>query len=235
MKATVFVDPADLIVTDEQVARQAGGHGYRPDKSNRRLIAALTAQAGKLIAPAFCYTVEDAVAVPDWLGLLTGTTSPALPAEPPADLRMVAFVVCTIGERIDREITAVASRRTGLDGLLLHGAALALLEALARSAWQHLADTVGTQGLFAGPRLEPGCQQLPLARQTALFGRVDATDIGVTLNDSLLMTPLRSLSFVVPISAVRPALSGENKCLACTMTECRFRAPLIDREPDGHG
>ncbi|MCB2217429.1 hypothetical protein [Desulfofustis glycolicus] len=52
MKVTVFLDPADLTVTEEEVARQAGGYGYRPDEDNRRLIAELTAQAGKLITPA---------------------------------------------------------------------------------------------------------------------------------------------------------------------------------------
>lgn len=235
MKVTVFLDPTDLTVTEEEVARQAGGYGYRPDEDNRRLIAALTAQAGKLITPAFCYTVEDGTAVPDWLSLLAGATSPGSFGEAPPEACKVAFVVCTIGERIDREITATDTRQVGLNGLLLHGAALALLEAAARCAWYHLADTVGRQGLFAGARLEPGCRELPLTHQIDLFGRVDAAEIGVTLNDSLLMTPLRSLSFAVPISAIRPALTGENKCLACRLASCQFRTPLIDREPGGNG
>jgi hypothetical protein len=235
VKATVFPDPADLIVTEDEVARQAGGYGYRPDEDNRRLIAALTAQAGKLIAPAFCYTVEDGAAVPGWLSLLATVTSPGLSGEALPEPCRVAFVVCTIGERIDREILAMAARQTDLDALLLHGAALALLETVARRAWHHLADSVGTHGLFAGARLEPGCRQLPLTRQIDVFERVDAAEIGVTLNDSLLMTPLRSLSFVVPINATRPALTGDNKCLTCTLASCQFRTPLTDRESGGNG
>lgn len=235
MRVTVFLDPAELVVTEEEVARQAGGYGYRPDEDNRRLIAALTARAGKLIAPAFCYTVENGAAVPDWLSLLASAASPEPPGQAPPKPCKVAFAVCTIGESIDWEITAMTTRQAGLDGLLLHGAALALLEAAARCAWRHLAETVGTHGLFAGPRLEPGCRQLPLAHQIDLFGRVDAAKIGVTLDDSLLMTPLRSLSFVVPISATRPALTGENKCLACTLASCRFRTPVIDRETGNNG
>lgn len=235
MKVTVFLDPADLTVSEEEVTRQAGGYGYRPDEDNRRLIAALTAQAGKLITPAFCYTVEDGVVVPDWLSLLANATSPGPSGEASPEACKVAFVVCTIGERIDRKIVATTTRQAGLDGLLLQGAALALLEAAARCAWHHLADTVGRQGLFAGARLEPGCRQLPLTRQVDLFDRIDAAEIGVTLNDSLLMAPLRSLSFVVPISATRPVLTGENKCVACTLASCQFRTPLIDREPGDNG
>ncbi|MBE0584491.1 MAG: hypothetical protein IH612_12135 [Desulfofustis sp.] len=235
MKATVFLDPADLVITGEQVARQTGGHGYRPDDASRHLIATQSALAKTLIAPAFTYAITDTADAPDWVAHLATPPLPDTPTKSAANLIMIAFAVCSIGERIDREIGALSARRSSLELLVLHGATLALLEAVARSAYQHLADTAGRHGLFAGLRLEPGCQQLPLEWQTDLFNRVAADRIGVTLSESLVMTPARSLSFVVPITTTRPTLSGENKCLACARENCLQRTPVIERKLTGNG
>jgi hypothetical protein len=235
VKATVFLDPADLVITGEQVARQAGGHEYRPDATSQRLIATQSALAKTIITPVFTYAITDTDAAPNWIAYLAGPPLPGDLTDPAPTLTMIAFAVCSIGEQIDREILVLSARRAGLDLLMLHGAALALLEAVARNAYQHLADTVGKLGLFAGLRLEPGCQQLPLDRQTELFNRVDAEGIGVTLSESQVMKPARSLSFVVPITATRPALSGESKCLACTMENCLQRTPVIERKRTGYG
>jgi len=57
---------------------------------------------------------------------------------------------------------------------------------------------------------------MPLEAQRALFSLLDADAIGVALSDSLLMTPLKSTSQVLPLGSNLPArLATFSMCDAC--------------------
>jgi hypothetical protein len=68
----------------------------------------------------------------------------------------------------------------------------------------------------------PGEPDWPLEGQRELFDLVPAEEIGVTLADTFLMRPLKSLSLVVGMGENLSA--GSSPCEFCSLSQvCRYR------------
>lgn len=70
------------------------------------------------------------------------------------------------------------------------------------------------------PRFSPGYGDLPLSVQRDLIALLDAgKQIGVCLNDSLLLSPSKSVTAFVGLGGAQP----QHKCSLCDKTDCTFR------------
>ena len=75
------------------------------------------------------------------------------------------------------------------------------------------------------PRFSPGYGDLPLSFQRDIFSVLDCSrKIGLTLNESLLMSPTKSVTAIMGI-ADEPA-DIPAKCGSCTKTDCTYRRTL---------
>ena len=85
-----------------------------------------------------------------------------------------------------------------------------------------LAETYATEGLSLRPRFSPGYGDFPLEAQESVFKALDChRKIGLALNDSLLMSPSKSVTAIVGLGAADGAkLSG---CASCDKLDCAFR------------
>ena len=73
------------------------------------------------------------------------------------------------------------------------------------------------------PRFSPGYGDLDLAFQSAIFGALECPKkIGVTLTDTLLMTPSKSVTAVMGISN-KPCGKEKSGCKGCNNQGCAFR------------
>jgi cobalamin-dependent methionine synthase I len=79
------------------------------------------------------------------------------------------------------------------------------------------------RGLYLRPRFSPGYGDFPLECQTALAGALELNKrIGITLTDSLLMAPSKSVTAVIGISNI-PRTCTVHGCEACAKTDCAYR------------
>lgn len=79
------------------------------------------------------------------------------------------------------------------------------------------------QELYLRPRFSPGYGDLPLHYQRVIFDELECTKrIGLTLTDSLLMYPTKSVSALIGLT-VNPQSCHIGKCKDCDNTECEFR------------
>lgn len=79
-------------------------------------------------------------------------------------------------------------------------------------------------GYFTRPRFSPGYGDLPLSLQRDIFRVLDCPrKIGLTLNESLLMSPSKSVTAIVGISDC-DRKSPEKKCSRCEKLDCPFRS-----------
>ena len=84
-------------------------------------------------------------------------------------------------------------------------------------------DDLKKENLFLTNRFSPGYGDFPLMRQMEIFSRLDCVKkIGLTLNDSLVMSPSKSVTAVMGISD-KFEMECENKCGTCDKTDCSFR------------
>ena len=82
------------------------------------------------------------------------------------------------------------------------------------------------------PRFSPGYGDVPLEIQKDIVMLLDcAKRIGVSLNDSLLMSPSKSVTAFIGLQEPsgkmdKREVKSTNKCAACAKTDCDFRGVL---------
>ena len=81
-------------------------------------------------------------------------------------------------------------------------------------------------GVFLKPRFSPGYSDLSLSVQKDIFKILDCSKrIGLSLNDSLLMSPSKSVTFFAGITN-SPSEVSLNKCSLCEKYDCSFRGKV---------
>lgn len=139
-----------------------------------------------------------------------------------ADCRTAAVLVCTLGAEFDRWVRQLQARDM---------ARAAMLDALG-SAWVESGcdaaeDAIRARfpGMYLTDRFSPGYGDFPLAAQPSLLAFAEGRRIGVTVTDSLLMNPQKSVTAILGI-ADSPQPARIRGCAHCSMQgRCPYSTP----------
>jgi len=149
----------------------------------------------------------------------------------------VVLFAATIGLGIDRLI-ARYGRISPVKALFLQAIGAERIETLCDTFNAWVKEEALKEGMTTVARFSPGYGDLPLAVQKDFMTLLDCSRrIGVTLNDSLLMTPSKSVTAII---GIKPAADGADapvwdngarclekknisKCATCPNTECEYR------------
>ncbi len=134
------------------------------------------------------------------------------------------YLLCvTVGLEIEREIRT-AMLLSPDEGVILDSCATTAVEALADLAEREIAIQCKTEGKNITWRFSAGYGDLPLETQKEIIAAMDThRKIGLSLTDSLLMTPSKSVTAIIGVTDTtrdpRP-----NKCDYCNnRAHCAFR------------
>ena len=135
------------------------------------------------------------------------------------------ILAATVGLAPDRGLLRYGSREP-LRGLLCQAIGAERIEALCDCFCEELRREAAGKGLFTLLRFSPGYGNLPLGIQRDIFRLLDCPGkIGLTLSESLLMSPSKSVTAFVGIrNCAAPAHSGG--CDRCSKADCPFRRSL---------
>jgi hypothetical protein len=221
---TVTLGSHELIVSPEQVARYAGGTRYHMDASLEKLVQTILAKAYELVEPAFVYRVHKVAGFLErgFVKLHNGVIFPVPTGEQDSGMKALAFCICTIGGRLEEATKASSSPGDLLGSLFLDAAGVAFLEALSTRAHETLQQHAQEHQLQVGCRFGPGYGGMDLSYQERLFELVDALSIGVWLNESCVMSPSKSLSFVTIWTSSPGPQRSRYKCASCNLTHCPY-------------
>jgi hypothetical protein len=201
-----------------EAAHVLRGQGIDPAQARPAIIAAareVLDEVRALIAPAALYTV-----LPLRDG---GAFAGPLVARALAGATRVALAVCTIGPALEERVTALFAAGDPVRAMALDGAGVAAVGEVSHMIGERICDEGAAQGLRAGMRVSPGQEGWPIEQQRVLFSLLPAGRIGVRLNESCLMLPRKSVSFVVGLGPEMPA--DGVACDFCSKRErCRWRA-----------
>jgi hypothetical protein len=139
------------------------------------------------------------------------------------DLEKVAFCVCTIGPALEGRVTALAKEGEMLAAVVLDATGSAAAEATARYANDRIEELAAAEGLKTSCRASPGYGDWDVSEQRALFQLVPGEKIGVTLTESCMMVPRKSISFAVHIAEEPARMRSEGSCRNCDMDNCPYR------------
>lgn len=132
------------------------------------------------------------------------------------------LMAATLGLGPDRLIARAQAAGAMHRAVALQAASAALIEAWCDRVNEELRREVAEEGKVLRPRFSPGYGDFSLDAQPGIFRLLGVQKhIGVTLTDSLLMLPTKSVTAVVGIAdAKTDCLSG---CAACDKADCAFR------------
>ena len=136
--------------------------------------------------------------------------------------REVFLMAATLGMGPDTLIARAQAAGSLHRAVALQAVAAAMIEAWCDAVNAELRRQAEARGKALRPRFSPGYGDFSLAAQEGLFRLLGVQrNIGVTLTDSLLMLPTKSVTAVIGIAdAPTDCPAG---CEACARTDCAFR------------
>ncbi|MDR3599090.1 MAG: vitamin B12 dependent methionine synthase [Desulfosporosinus sp.] len=129
----------------------------------------------------------------------------------------VLIAIQTIGTGLEEESVRLFDVGEMLEGMVLDGCGTVALDEALEMLRGMVVKQVIARGLQTGHNLCPGGYQIPLETQKALFTLLDAGEIGVTLGNAMLMTPIKSHTLVIPVGEKlsKPNMSCDITCEMC--------------------
>jgi len=136
---------------------------------------------------------------------------------------MVSFVL-TLGHRLDREIDKLTKKNRMSEAYILDLMGSVAAESVIEEFQKRMQKQVEAKGNDVSLRFSPGYCDWSIKEQRKLFDLLYENQSIVTINESLIMSPRKSISGVFGIYPKSKA-SGEryNPCLECNKVNCIAR------------
>jgi hypothetical protein len=133
--------------------------------------------------------------------------------------------VCTIGLGADRLIEQAQKERQLFKAMLLNDLAAWAVDLLRQELCLWLEEDSHQHGLRVSTPLSPGESAWSVEDQAVIFSLLDADQIGVSLSDSMIMTPFKSLSLMMGIGSQPLGVEGASNCDFCSIRErCSYQS-----------
>ena len=206
-----------------EIARYLGYHGEEPDAQVREAIERCLSQLMEQCRPKEVHRTFDLTVGEDGLLSFGGCSwmSRNL-AKNLENCGKVVLFAATIGQAPDRLIRRASVEKVS-DMVIYQAASAAMIEAWCDRLNLQIKEDAEKEGLYVRPRFSPGYGDLSLTVQRDVIRLLDTPRaIGVTLTESCLMAPSKSVTAVIGLSKEeRPCpLSG---CEICSMADCPYR------------
>ena len=206
-----------------EAARYLGYHGTQPDGTIKALIGECISEVEKAAVPRSIherfplqFTGEGSFRVAS-LHLRSRSLQRNL-----AGCGEVFLFAATLGIAVDTLIKRAVLMDTAR-GAVMQAAAAAAIEAFCDEENDRLRQEAAAEGLFLRPRFSPGYGDLSLDCQRDFLNLLKAQkNIGLTVTDSGLMIPVKSVTAIIGISSENTSCRLQG-CEECYKTDCPFR------------
>ncbi len=111
------------------------------------------------------------------------------------DAKKVALCICTIGPALEEEINRLMGENEMVRALILDSLGSEAAEETAIQSDRILVEKAREMGLWPSKRFSPGYGKWDIREQKYVFQVLPGKDIGVSLTESCMMVPRKSVSF----------------------------------------
>jgi hypothetical protein len=198
---------------------------YQPSARILSLVNDYIENYHDLIAPSYSYTIRDIVLVEGADTIIEGsiTFESKVIEQLLKRCEKVAVFALTIGNHLEEMVAYLAE-----NGLVLQAT---VLDAIGSGAAEKLADYVedrirrlaSIEGLVASQRFSPGYCDWEVSQQKMVFEALKGDTAGISLTDSLLMIPRKSVSGIIGIGLPNHNIENYNPCHTCNKKDCPGR------------
>jgi hypothetical protein len=218
-----------LSLKTKEVLRREGFRAHsrvRPQIKNLILELLASVKKAHLLAPATAYEIYPITGMSQGQLSLKGNMvvhSPLLPSLLPG-AKELAAVVCTIGPKLEKQVTNYFNQGEPLRGVLLDGIGSAAVDSLSQEACKFIDGEALSHGYQASSPISPGMPGLAITEQRQLLKMVPAREIGVSLTSAGIMVPRKSASMVIGVGSQMPTWTRAEVCARCRLKKtCPYR------------
>jgi hypothetical protein len=214
--------------TREVLRRQGLGKGAKVRPEIKTLIRQLLASLKKarLLEPVVAYEYYMVSSMNGSQISLEGDKAiqgPLLPAIFP-EAKELAVLLCTIGPRLEKQVTDYSKSGKTMRGMILDGIGSTAVDMLALEVLRRLASEASSRGYEISSPVNPGMPGFPLTEQWNLLELVNADEIGVRLTASGVLVPRKSSSMVIGIGPKMTRWTQAEVCARCSLREsCHYK------------
>ena len=135
------------------------------------------------------------------------------------------FLIATAGPGVEDEVTRLFADGDDIEGVVLDAGGSAVAMNAAEQIQAQLMWELEQAGYKVGPPVTPGTEPWDIEGQTMLFDVLSGDESGVTLLDSLLMTPQKTQSRMIPFGRNLRLVNDPNEapCRTCRASRCPMR------------
>ena len=135
----------------------------------------------------------------------------------------VVFFIATIGVEVEALSKKYMRNGDALEGYIVDLIGSELAESATDYLHSYLEKLVAAEGYGLSNRYSPGYCNWPVSDQQHLFSLMQKVNCGVTINDSSLMSPVKSVSGILGIGKGMKRV--DYKCRLCDDDKCILRHP----------
>ena len=214
--------------TREVLRRQGlgGGAKVRPEIKDLILELLASVKRTRLLEPAVVYEYYAVSGMDGSQISLEGDKAiqgPLLPAIFP-EAKELAVLLCTIGPKLEKQVTDYSKSDEVLRGMILDGIGSTAVDMLIPEAIRRLSSEVSGRGYEVSSPVNPGMPGFPLTEQWNLLGLVNAEEIAVRLTTSGVLVPRKSASMIMGIGPKMTKWTQAEVCARCSLREtCYYK------------
>ena len=206
-------------VCREEILRYAGARQVTPEIS--ALLEDALQEAANCLSYKVCWQKLPVASNEEGLDLTFAKTRSGVLCRHLQGCSHIILFGATLGLGLDRLI-ARYGRTAPAKALLLQAIGAERIEALCDAFSRKIQADAAADKLGTTPRFSPGYGDLPLELQRDIFRTLNcAGNIGLTLTDSLMMSPSKSVTAIIGIGG--EGCQTASGCQTCSHQNCTFR------------
>ena len=127
----------------------------------------------------------------------------------------------TLGPKLENKVKALFDEGKPAEAYILDTAGSIATTKAGNILWDEIRQDAANKGFKKGLRRTPGCRGIEIETQQWIFERLADPELGITLTESCMMVPRKSLSFLARFGG---KLKGTFSCKGCPQySDCSLR------------
>jgi hypothetical protein len=214
--------------TGEVLRRQGlGGKAkVRPEIESLILELLASLESHRLLEPAAAYEYYPVTGMSGSQISLEGNKAvhgPALPATFP-EAKELAAIICTIGTKLEKQASDYTKNGQALRGMMLDGIGSAAVDKLIPEVLKLIAAEAAQRGYEISSPVSPGMPSFAMTEQRNLLELAGGDEIGVSLTQSGILVPRKSVSMVIGIGPRMTRWTQAEVCARCSLRKtCPYK------------
>jgi hypothetical protein len=139
------------------------------------------------------------------------------------DFDAAALILVSLGQGLEKEVSSLLRNGKTVEGLVLDAIGTVMLFNLATERIEEVCEEGINCGLYPIMRIEPGEHNSSLALHEDILAYLPEAGKCVSLSDSLMLKPKKSLTSIVLLSRHKKERILESRCASCAMEDCQFQ------------